>query len=110
MSTPRNFTDKSVTDREYQELKLKVKKILHFSFENTIEFETLTQSFCWQAEKLQLELTQRQSEYQAMQTRLSTSEEQTTDFKKHLELMKESSSSKEHQIAQLQSDVIYTFT
>lgn len=56
-----------------------------------------------------MELSQRQTEYHAMQTRLSTSEEQTGDFKKQLELMKETCSVKDQQLIQLQSDVRRVF-
>ncbi|KRZ71740.1 Lysine-specific demethylase 8 [Trichinella papuae] len=76
----REFTDKMVTDKEYQELKLK-------------------------ADKLELELGQKTVEIQALYTRLSTAEESASDFKKHLELMKESNASKDQQATLLQSDI-----
>jgi len=56
-------------------------------------------------EKLQLELNQKQNEIFNLQAKLSSSEEQTTESRKRLELMKEVQSNKEKEVLQLQADV-----
>ncbi|CDW53171.1 Cast domain containing protein [Trichuris trichiura] len=80
-SNERDFADKgAVVDQEYQRVRL-------------------------QAEKLELELGQKSIEIQALYTRLSTAEESASDFKKHLELVKESNANKEQQLNLLQADI-----
>ncbi|KFD49435.1 hypothetical protein M513_09702, partial [Trichuris suis] len=81
-SNERDFADKGavVVDQEYQRVRL-------------------------QAEKLELELGQKSIEIQALYTRLSTAEESASDFKKHLELVKESNANKEQQLNLLQADI-----
>uniref|UniRef100_A0A5S6R692 Myosin tail domain-containing protein n=1 Tax=Trichuris muris TaxID=70415 RepID=A0A5S6R692_TRIMR len=80
-SNERDFADKdAMADQEYQRFRL-------------------------QAEKLELELNQKSIEIQALYTRLSTAEESASDFKKHLELVKESNANKEQQLNLLQADI-----
>ena len=79
-NAPRNFTDKSVSLPEYQDMRLKL-------------------------EKMEIELSHRTNELHATQQRATTSDEQLKDMKRHFTIMKESNSAKEAQMQLLQSDV-----
>jgi chromosome segregation ATPase len=79
-NAPRNFTDKSVSMAEYQDMRLKL-------------------------EKLEIELSHRTQELHATQARSSAAEEQMKDMKRHFTIIKESNSAKEAQMQLLQSDV-----
>ena len=90
---PRNFTDKSVTSAEYQDMRLKV----CCKFERT--------NYCVQMEKMENELTHRQSEMQSAVARAQNAEEQLKETKRNFTIIKESNSAKEAQISLLHSDV-----
>lgn len=83
LSQPIDYTDKMVTNHEFQTMKLKM-------------------------EKSELELSHRAAELQTSQTRLLTAEEQISDLRKHLQVVKEANSAKEQQLSLLQSDVRYS--
>ncbi len=80
MNQPSDYTDKIVTNHEFQTMKLKM-------------------------EKSELELSHRAAELQTSQTRLQTAEEQISDLRKHLQVVKEANNAKEQQLSLLQGDV-----
>jgi hypothetical protein len=61
--------------------------------------------YFFQIEKLDLELNQRQTELSTNHTRLTSAEEQAGDLRKRVELLKESTTAKEQQIALYNADV-----
>uniref|UniRef100_A0A914V8H4 Uncharacterized protein n=1 Tax=Plectus sambesii TaxID=2011161 RepID=A0A914V8H4_9BILA len=80
MNQPTDYTDKMVTNHEFQTMKLKM-------------------------EKSELELSHRAAELQTSQTRLQTAEEQISDLRKHLQVVKEANNAKEQQLSLLQGDI-----
>jgi peptidoglycan hydrolase CwlO-like protein len=56
-------------------------------------------------EKSELELSHKMAELQTAQTRLQTADEQISDLRKHLQVLKEANSAKEQQLTLFQGDV-----
>lgn len=64
-----------------------------------------------QIEQLKQELNRKESEMQALQTKLETLTNQNSDCKQHIEVLKESLSAKEQRANTLQTEVsVCTFT
>uniref|UniRef100_F1KTM5 ELKS/Rab6-interacting/CAST family member 1 n=1 Tax=Ascaris suum TaxID=6253 RepID=F1KTM5_ASCSU len=80
VDAPRNFTDKSVTSHELHTLRMKM-------------------------ERSEMELAQKTSELAAAQTRLQAATEENADLRKHLGVLRDSTSAKEQHATLLQSDI-----
>lgn len=83
-ASPRDYAEKMVTDREYQEIKMKV-------------------------DKMELEVGQKRTELQTNQARLTAAEDQTNELRKRIDLMKDSMTTKDQQISLMQADVRILF-
>uniref|UniRef100_A0A0M3JSU2 RING-type E3 ubiquitin transferase n=1 Tax=Anisakis simplex TaxID=6269 RepID=A0A0M3JSU2_ANISI len=80
LDPPRDFTDKSVTSHELHTLRMKM-------------------------ERSEMELAKKSSDLATTQTRLQAASEENADLRKHLEVLRDSSSSKEQHATLLQSDI-----
>ncbi|VDM48460.1 unnamed protein product [Toxocara canis] len=85
IDAPRDFTDKSVTSHELHTVRMKM-------------------------ERSEMELAQKTSELAAAQTRLQAATEENADLRKHLGVLRDSTTAKEQHATLLQSDVCYCFT
>lgn len=66
---------------------------------------TLTFCMCFQIEQLKQEVSKKESEMQALQTKLDTLTNQNSDCKQHIEVLKESLTAKEQRANTLQTEV-----
>ncbi|XP_034732393.1 ERC protein 2 isoform X6 [Etheostoma cragini] len=81
------------------------------ALQTVIDMKNTNAPFCfdpdviWQIEQLKQELNRKESEMQALQTKLETLTNQNSDCKQHIEVLKESLSAKEQRANTLQTEV-----
>lgn len=78
-------------------------KTLHCYYDG---FDVLSVSHVVQIDQLKQELSKKESELLALQTKLETLNNQNSDCKQHIEVLKESLTAKEQRAAILQTEVM----